>query len=306
MIEYIIRRLIFMVVVLLLLSIAVFTIAHLTPGSPIDRLAGPRASPETRARLTAEYGLDQPWPVQYLRYMEHVVRGDFGRSIISGQPILNEIARRLPITLELGITAFAVAYAVAIPIGILAAVRRYTFLDFGASFFALVGMAVPNFWTGLMLILVFSVWLGWLPVSGYGSVQQLIMPAVALALPEMAGAARIVRSSMLEVLKRDYIRTAQAKGLSVRAITYGHAFRNSLLPLLSLAGLHLGWLVGGAVILEVIFARPGLGRMMVDAIFQRDFPVTQGTMLVLGASVILVNIITDVAYAFVDPRIRYK
>jgi peptide/nickel transport system permease protein len=209
-------------------------------------------------------------------------------------------------TLELGITAWTLAFAVAIPVGVIAAARQYSFWDNASMLFAILGVTIPDFWLSLMLIFVFGATLNWLPIAGQGGIKYLVLPATALALGRMALLARIIRASTLDVLHDDYIRTARAKGLLERSVLFRHALRNSLLPVVSLAGLQLGYILGGAVIVETVFARPGLGRTIIMAIKSRDFPVVQGTVLILGISILLANLITDLSYAFIDPRIRYK
>jgi peptide/nickel transport system permease protein len=304
MLEYVVRRIGYTIIVLLLLITLIFVMSRLTKGNPINRIAGPRASPETRAAMAAKYGLDQPIYVQYGRYMWLVMRGDLGRGIVNKEEITPAVWSRLGVTLELGVTAFLLAYLLAIPAGIISAARHTSMWDYGLVGLSVLGVAVPDFWLALMLISLLSVKLGWLPVSGYGTWKHLVMPALALGLPQMAATTRIIRSSMLEVMRQDYVRTARAAGLRERVVVMVHAFRNALLPLLSVAGLSLGYLIGGSVIIEAIFGRAGIGKYMVDAIYSRDYPIIQGSMLFLGASVILANLITDLFYAGADPRIR--
>jgi peptide/nickel transport system permease protein len=305
MARYIVKRIIFMLPVLLLLSIIVFIITQLTPGSPVDLIAGPLATQEVRDRITAELGLDQPLPVQYFKWLSNLLRGNMGRSIISKRPVSSLIVENLPMTLELGLFSWLLAYAISIPLGIISAVKQYSFWDNACMLFAIVGVTIPDFWLSLMLILFFGATLRWFPIAGYGGIKYLILPSMALALGRMALLARIIRASMLEVLNNDYIRTARAKGIDERNVIVRHGFRNALLPIISIAGLQLGYLLGGAVIVETIFARPGLGRLIIKSISSRDFPVVQGTVLVLGISILIVNLITDLTYAFIDPRIRY-
>lgn len=303
---YIIRRLLFMIPILFLLSVLVFFVAHLTPGSPVDLIAGPTATQDVRAEIAAKYGLDLPLPVQYYKWLSQVVQGDLGRSLTLGRkPVATLIKERFHYTVELGLSAWLLAYLVAIPIGILAAVRQHSLFDNLSIAAAVVGASVPSFWLALLLILIFSVRLQWFPISGVGGLKALILPAIALALGRMAVLARIVRAGMLEVLGSDYVRTARAKGLTELKIILLHAFRNALLPLVSLAGLELGYLLGGAIIVETVFARPGLGTLMVQAVRSRDFPVVQGAVLILGISIVFSNLITDVLYTVIDPRIRY-
>ena len=302
---YFMRRLLFMIPVLLLLSVVVFLVAHLAPGSPVDLIAGPTATQEIRQEIAAKYGLDQPLPAQYFRWLANVARADMGRSIVTGRPVLSLILQRLPATLELGLAAWLLAYGLGIPIGIVAAVKQYSLLDNTSIFLAVLGVSIPDFWLSLMLMLIFAAGLRWFPVGGYGGLSHVVLPAFALGMGRMAVVARIVRASMLEVMSEDYVRTARAKGLVERVVLLSHGFRNALLPLVSLAGLYLGYLVGGAVVVETVFARPGVGYLIVKSVAQRDFPVVQGAVLVLGMSVLTFNLITDIAYAIIDPRIRY-
>jgi peptide/nickel transport system permease protein len=304
MIEYIVRRLLYTLLVLLILVTLVFVMSRLTKGNPINRIAGPRATPETRAALTAKYGLDKPVYQQYARYVALLVQGDLGRGIVNKEEVVPAMVSRLRVTLELGAAAFLFAYVLAIPAGIISAAKQASIWDYGLVGLSSLGVAIPDFWLGLMMISLFSLKLHWLPVSGYGTWKHLIMPALALGLPQMAWTARIVRSSMLEVLRQDYVRTARAMGLRETVVVVGHAFRNALLPLLSIAGLTLGYLIGGSVIIEAIFGRPGIGKYMIDAIYSRDYPIIQGSMLFLGGSVILANLFTDLLYALADPRIK--
>lgn len=304
MIEYVVKRFLYTILVLLILVTLVFVMSRLTRGNPINRIAGPRATPETRAALTAKYGLDKPLTTQYVRYLTLLVQGDLGRGIVNKEEIAPAMISRLRVTLELGVAAFLFAYALAIPAGIISAARQASIWDYGLVGLSALGVAIPDFWLGLMMMSLFSIRLHWLPISGYGTWKHLIMPALALGLPQMAWTARIVRSSMLEVLRQDYVRTARAMGLREMVVVVGHAFRNALLPLLSIAGLTLGYLIGGSVIIEAIFGRPGIGKYMIDAIYSRDYPVIQGSMLFLGGSVIVANLFTDLLYAMADPRIQ--
>jgi ABC-type dipeptide/oligopeptide/nickel transport system permease component len=304
MFEYLLKRIAYTVLVLLLLVTLVFVMGRLSKGNPIHRITGPRTKPEDRAAIIAKYGLDQPIWVQYARYMSLVLQGDLGRGIVNKEQITPAMISRMRVTLELGLAAFLLAYALAIPAGIISAAKQASVWDYGLVGLSVLGVAIPDFWLGLMLISLFSIKLQLLPISGYGTWQHLIMPALALGLPQMAWNARIVRSSMLEVLRQDYVRTARAMGLRETVVVVAHAFRNALLPLLSVAGLSLGYLIGGSVIIEAIFGRPGVGKYMIDAIYSRDYPVIQGSMLFLGGSVILANLFTDLLYAVADPRIK--
>jgi len=305
MARYLIRRFLLAVPVLIITALLVFLALHLSPGDPVDVIVGPIAPQEVRDRVRTELGLDRPLPIQFVVYMSHVVQGDLGQSILSRRPVGNMIQEKLPVTLELGVAAFALTYLLAIPLGTLAALNRNSFLDWFSMVLALMGVSTPGFWLALLLIYAFAVHLRVLPPTGSGGIKYLILPTLALGLPRVGRVARITRSSLLEVVGQDYIRTARAKGLTERAIVLVHALRNALIPIISLMGLDLGYILGGSVVIESVFARPGIGAMMLDAIYSRDFPVLQGCMFVLALAIVLGNIIADLAYVVVDPRIRH-
>jgi ABC-type dipeptide/oligopeptide/nickel transport system permease component len=305
MTTYLIKRFLCCIPVLLVTAILVFSALHLAGGDPVMLLVPSNAPQETREAVRAKLGLDQPLPVQFVTYMSHVLRGDLGRSILSRQQVWDLILEKLPVTAELGAAAFAFAYLVAIPLGAIAALNRNSFFDWSSMIVALIGVSMPSFWLGLILIFTFAVHFRWFPPTGYGSLEALVLPALALGLPRVGRIARITRSSLLEVVGQDYIRTARAKGLAESVVVLRHALRNSLIPIISLMGLDLGYIIGGSVVIEHVFARPGIGDMMLRAIFSRDFPVLQGSMFVLALAIILGNIIADLAYVFVDPRIRH-
>jgi peptide/nickel transport system permease protein len=305
MTAYLLKRLLLAVPVLLLTALLVFSALHLAGGDPVMLLVPPNASQETREAIRAKLGLDKPLPVQFVTYMSNVLRGDLGRSILSRQQVSDLIKEKLPITLELGVSAFLLAYLLALPLGVIAALNRNQFLDWSSMIVALIGVSMAGFWLGLMLMYVFAAQLKWLPPTGHGGLKYLILPTLALALPRVGRIARITRSSLLEVIGQDYIRTARAKGLSERVMVFRHALRNALIPIVSLMGLDLGYIVGGSVVIEAVFARPGIGDMMLRAIYSRDFPVLQGCMFVLALAIILGNIIADLAYVVIDPRIRH-
>lgn len=303
--NYLIRRLLLSIPVLLVTALLVFLALHLSPGDPVDVIAGPIAPQEVRDRIRARLGLDRPLPVQFGLYIGNVVRGDLGQSILSRREVSAMIAEKLPVTVELGAAAFIMAYLLAIPLGMIAALNRNSFIDWVSMILALLGVCMPGFWLGLILIYLFAVNLNWLPPTGHGDWRHLILPALALGLPRVGRIARITRSSMLEVIGQDYIRTARAKGVPESLIVWRHALRNSLLSIVSLMGLDLGYIVGGAVIIEAVFARAGIGDMMLSAIYSRDFPVLQGGMFVLTLAIILSNIVADFFYVLIDPRIRH-
>jgi ABC-type dipeptide/oligopeptide/nickel transport system permease component len=305
MTAYLVKRFLLAIPVLFITAFLVFSALHLSPGDPVDVIVGPIAPQEVRDRVRAQLGLDKPLPVQFVIYMGNVVRGDLGQSILSKRPVSELIAQKLPITAELGLAAFAVAYILSIPLGTIAALNRNSFFDWFSMVLALVGVSMPGFWLGLLLIYAFAVNLRWLPPTGYEGLKHLILPAMALGLPRVGRIARITRSSLLEVIDQDYIRTARAKGLGERAVVLRHALRNSLIPIVSLMGLDLGYIVGGSVVIESVFARAGIGDMMLSAIYSRDFPVLQGGMFVLALAIILGNIVADLTYVVIDPRIRH-
>lgn len=302
---YLIKRFLIAIPVLAVTALLVFSALHLAGGDPVTMIVGPTAPQEAREAVRVKLGLDQPLPVQFVKYMSHVLRGDLGQSILSRRPVSDMIFQKLPVTAELGAAAFAIAYLVAVPLGAIAALNRNSFFDWFSMILALVGVSMPGFWLGLILIFAFAVHFRWFPPTGYGSLEALVLPALALGLPRVGRIARITRSSLLEVIEQDYIRTARAKGLSERVVVLRHALRNSLIPIISLMGLDLGYIIGGSVVIEHVFARTGVGDMMLRAIYSRDFPVLQGCMFVLALAIILGNIIADVTYVFVDPRIRH-
>ena len=250
-------------------------------------------------------GLDKPLPVEFFLYMSHVIRGDLGQSILSKRPVWDMIKEKLPVTLALGLSAFILAYALALPLGMMAALKRNSFLDWSSMMVALIGVSMPGFWLGLLLIYLFAVQLKLCPPTGHGGLKYLVLPTLALGLPRVGRIARITRSSLLEVVGQDYIRTARAKGLAERAVIVRHAMRNSLIPIVSLMGLDLGYILGGAVVIEAVFARAGIGSLMLQSIYSRDFPVLQGTMFVLALAISQGNSFADVAYTFIAPRIRH-
>jgi ABC-type dipeptide/oligopeptide/nickel transport system permease component len=306
MTAYLIKRLLLAIPVLLITALLVFSALHLAGGDPVLMLTHPNASQETKDAVRAKLGLDKPLPVQFVTYMSNVFRGDLGRSISSRKEVSELISEKLLVTLELGLSAFLLAYILAIPLGMVAALNHNRFLDWFTMFWALLGVSVAGFWLGLMLMYVFSAQLKWLPPTGHGGIEYLILPTLALALPRVGRIARITRSSLLEVISQDYIRTARAKGLGESAMVMRHALRNALIPIIALMGLDLGYIVGGAVVIEAVFARPGIGDMMLRAIYSRDFPVLQGCMFILALAIILSNILADLVYVVVDPRIRHE
>ncbi len=290
-------------VVMLGVCTLVFLLLHLVPGDPVEAMLGESARPADLAALRAHLGLDRPLSVQYLDYMAGLIRLDLGQSLTDQRPVVDLIGERFPATLLLTLSALTLAVMIALPLGVLAARHRGGSLDSAAMGFSVLGMAVPNFWLGPMLILVFSLWLGWTPVSGREGWNSLILPTVTLGTGLAALLARMVRASLLEVLGEDYIRTARAKGLDDSSVLWRHALRNAALPILTLLGLQLGGLLGGAVITETVFSWPGIGSLLVDAIKARDYPVVQGCVLLISLIYVGVNTLTDMLYMWIDPRI---
>jgi ABC-type dipeptide/oligopeptide/nickel transport system permease component len=301
---YLIRRVLLVIPMAILLSMIVFWSIRLIPVDPLSLVLGPFATPDQRASATQKLGLDKPIYIQYWRYMKNVAHGDLGQSTRTGKDVSDLIAHALPYTLLLGGVSLLLAHLIAVPMGIIAAVKQNTIVDQAAMAFAMIGMAVPAFWLGLLLILFFAVDLNWLPAIGADSWRNLILPAATLSLEGTALTARMTRSSTLEVLRQDYIRVARSKGLSERRTIRVHAVRNALIPIISLLGLRLGWIIGGSVIVEQIFAWPGMGRLLVESVLNRDYPVVQAVLVLLGISVILASVLADLLYALVDPRVR--
>jgi peptide/nickel transport system permease protein len=309
---FVIRRVGASLLVVLLATMLVFAGVRALPGDTALALAGENRDPAVLEFVRHKYGLDKPLPVQYVTWLGHVVRGDFGQAGRSGLEIGPTIASRIPITLELAVLSILVALVLGLPAGIIAAVRRGSLADYTGSAFALVGLSVPHFWLGLLFILLFAVKLGWLPASGYvpffddpiANLERMIMPAVVLGTGFSAVVMRQMRSSMLESLGTDYVRTARAKGLSERQVVAGHALRNSLLTVVTLAGVQLGVFISGAVVTEQIFVIPGFGRLTVQAIQQRDYALIEGVVLVAAVGYVLANLLVDILYSYLNPRIR--
>jgi ABC-type dipeptide/oligopeptide/nickel transport system permease component len=303
--SYLLRRAWQSVLVLLGVSVVVFLILHLT-GDPALLLLPPDATAEDVARFRQTMGFNDPVAVQYLRFLKGALRGNFGESLRHGEPAMDLVLERLPATFELAGAGLAIALCLAIPAGIVSAVRRNTSVDYVSTVVALLGQAMPTFWLGIMLILVFSVRLSWLPSSGRGGLDHLVLPAITLGLFTTARITRLTRSGMLEVLGQDYIRTARAKGVSEPPVVWKHALKNASIPIVTIVGIELGTLLGGSVITETIFAWPGVGRLSVQAIFNRDYPVVQAAVFLLASTFVIVNFLVDVIYTYLDPRIRYR
>jgi len=305
MFAFIIRRSLEGALTVFGLSLLVFLSLHLAPGDPAAMIAGDQAREEELVVIRQRYGLNDSLPLQYWNWVARVLRGDFGTSHWGDRPVGPDLARAFPISMSLALGGLAVAVAVGIPAGVLAAVRRDGLLDLSIMGLAVAGMSMPVFWVSLLAILLFSLRLGWLPSSGWGTLPHFILPILSVSLASLALLARMTRSLMVELLLEDFVRTARAKGLASRVVFYRHALRNALPPLATVIGLRLGLLVGGAVITETVFAVPGLGRMIVQAVNQRDFPVVQGGVLLIALAVIVINFAVDLMYLLLDPRIRY-
>jgi peptide/nickel transport system permease protein len=312
---YLLRRIGFTVPVLLGVSVLVFLMIRMVPGDVIDRIMGPdvRITAERRADLERIFGLDRTMPEQYLSWLGGVVRGDLGTSLLSRRPVAADLRARLPVTLQLGLMSLAVALLIGVPLGLAAALRRDTWVDYLATLLALIGMSIPNFWLGTILVLVFSLSLGWLPSAGYvtfledpvRNLRLMALPVASLAIVEAAVVMRMVRGMALDVLSQDFVRTAHAKGLAAHAVTLRHVLPNTLVPVITVVGLSTGYLLSGTIIIEEIFSIPGLGRLALMAVHNRDYPVLQGSVLVIAGIYLLVNLLVDLAYGVVDPRIRY-
>jgi peptide/nickel transport system permease protein/oligopeptide transport system permease protein len=305
MTQFMFRRLFFLPIVLVGISLIVFISWHLIPGDPAQAIGGLDASPETLARIRHDLGLDQPLPIQYLVWLSHVLRGDLGKSIATGQLVLPVLLERFGNTFVLALSGTLLSTLLGLPMGVFAARRAHTRFDIGTMILALAGLSMPVFWLGTMLILLFSVNLKWLPATGNETWKHLILPSITVGANSLGIIARMARSSMLQVLSQDYIRTARSKGLPESRVTWMHALKNALLPVMTVVGLQLGYLLAGAVVTETVFAWPGIGRLLVDAIFRRDFPIMQGAVLLIAFSFVVLNLIVDLTYAYLDPRIRY-
>jgi peptide/nickel transport system permease protein len=314
-IRYILRRTLLLLPVLFSISLVTFYAMHLVPGDVVDQILGTQAevTPERVAEIKRAFGLDRPVLLQYWDWAQHAVRGDLGHSLRSGRSVAGDILARLPVTYELALIALFLACAVGIPAGLIAGFYRNSAFDAVARVLSLVGMSIPNFWLATLLILMSSRWLGWLPRLGYvgiwsdplANLSSMLWPAVALSTAVSATIARLLRSSVLEVLTQDYVKTARGKGLSSSRVVWRHVLKNALIPALTIVGIQAGYLLAGAVVIEEIFSMPGTGRLVLNAIFQRDYPVIQGGVLIITLTFALINLLVDVLYAYVDPRIHY-
>jgi peptide/nickel transport system permease protein len=306
MLSYITRRLVLTVPVLFGVATLVFSLIHLVPGDPAQAMLGDGASPEDIAQLRGRLGLDRPLPEQYWTYLKGLARGDLGTSLRTQQPVARQIVERLPATAELAAAAMLVAVGLALPLGVIAAVWRGTWVDQGAMGLALLGISVPGFWLGPLLALIFAVELGWLPVSGRGSWAHLVLPAITLGSALAAILARMTRASVLEELREQYVVAARARGVSRARAIVAHALRNSLIPVVTILGLQLGAVLTGSIITETIFSWPGVGRLLIQSINFRDYPMVQGCILLIAVTYVTMNLVTDLMYGWLDPRIRFE
>ncbi len=303
--KFLIQRFIATIPVVLGVTIAVFAMLHLVPGDPVQMMLGEfQTSPEQIEKLKAQLYLDEPLPQQYGRYLTNALQGDLGYSIRSKRPVMDEIRDNLPSTLVLTLSGLGVAIVIGMTLGIVAAVKQNTWADLAAMIIAMLGVSMPSFWLGLLLIFAFSLKLEWFPATGGGDLRHLILPAVTLGLGASAIIARLTRSTMLEVLRQEYIVTARAKGLRGSVVILRHALRNAMIPTVTILGLQFGQLLAGTVVIETVFGRPGIGRLIVSAILEKDFPLVQGIVLFIAISYVLINLLVDVLYAVLDPRIR--
>ena len=304
MLKFIGKRVLMLIPVLIGVSLIVFTLMQLSPGDPAMIILGAQAAPEDIAILRESMGLNDPLIVQFFRFLFGMFTLDFGTSYKDGMPVLTKLLEALPYTAQLTFSAVLLALIVGIPAGIISATKQYSIFDRVATVAALIGFSTPNFWLSIMLILVFSVNLKWLPVSGTGTILHLVLPSIALGLQSAAVFTRMTRSSMLEVLNMDYIRTARAKGLSERIVILKHALKNALIPVITVVGLQIGLLFGGAILTETVFAWPGVGRLMIDSIRAKDTPVVQGGVIFTASIFVFINLLVDILYAYVDPRVK--
>jgi peptide/nickel transport system permease protein len=311
--KYIVKRLLVAIPVLFGISLIAFFLVRLVPGDTVTAMLGANYNEEQAGVLRAKYGLDKPVMLQYLLWIGHVLQGDFGASSFTNQPVLQSIMERLPITLELTLISVLLAVIIAIPLGTLAAIRRNSALDYSASFLGMLGISVPNFWLGTLLILFLSLKMGWVPSGGYvpftedpaGNLQRMIMPALALGTAVGAVVMRMTRSSMLEVIGQEYIKMARAKGVTNLMLIWRHALKNAMIPIVTVIGIQTGYLLGGSVVIEQIFSLPGIGQLALQAISNRDYALLQGTILFVASAFVVINLLVDILYAFLNPKIRY-
>lgn len=305
MVAFIRNRIIFSIPVIIGVSILVFLMLHALPGDPVEIMMGNSASADAAARVRHQLGLDRPLYVQYGRFVGHAATGDLGRSIRTNQPVMQLIMSQFPSTLQLTFAGLGFAIVLGMLLGTIAATHHRTWIDHSSMVVAVVGVSMPSFWLGFLFIAFFSLKLGWFPATGQGGISRLVLPALALGIGASAVIARLVRSSMLEVMRQEYIGVARAKGLRNRTVVYRHGLRNALIPVVTIVGLQFGQLLAGTVIIETVFSRQGLGRLTIEAILNKDYPVVQGTILFTAVGYVLVNLLVDILYAFIDPQVRY-
>ncbi|MCR4427499.1 MAG: ABC transporter permease [Firmicutes bacterium] len=306
MLKYVLKRLLQTVVLLLAVTVVVFWAMNLAPGNPAEIMLGQDATPENVAKLMKEMGLDLPLHVQYVRFLQNLLKGDLGNSFRTRRPVVEEIGRAFPVSVQVAAISVAVSAVIGVTIGVISAVRQYSVLDSTVRLGVLAGVSIPTFWLGLLLIYLFSVYLRILPSSGWGSWRQAVLPCLTLATFPLALFVRLTRSSMLEVIRQDHVRTARAKGLPGGTVVRRHALRNGLVPVVTVVGLQFASLIGGSVMTETVFAIPGLGRTLVMAVYSRDYPVIRGCTILAASVFAVVNLVVDVLYTFLDPRIRYE
>lgn len=303
--KFILQRILLAFLTLFGITVIVFSLMHLAPGDPVSVIAGRETDPKIVAAIREEWGFNQPIYIQYFTWLRKALSGDFGMSFVNRMNVVDLIASRLPYTLRLNLVASVIGLAIAFPVGILSAVKKYSIFDYVSTFFALLSQSMPSFWLSLMMISILSAKLGWLPSSGSETWQHYIMPAIVLGTTWAAGLTRMIRSSMMEVLTEDYVRTARAKGLRERVVVYRHALRNAMVPIATSLAYWIAYLVTGSVIVEVIFALPGIGRLMISSLSNRDYFVVQAVILLTSSAVLIANLAVDVLYVIIDPRIRY-
>lgn len=305
MLQYVARRTGYSALVVFGVSILAFLSLHLAPGDPAALIAGPQAEERDLQAIRERYGLNDPLPVQYWNWLHNIARGDFGVSLRGGRPVWTDLARSFPISLSLAFGGLVVAVVLGIPSGVMAAVHRGSLVDLTVMSISVAGMSMPVFWVSLLLVLYFSLQLGWFPSSGWGSLRHYVLPVFSVSLTALALVARMTRAAMVEALLEDYVRTARAKGLLEQVVLYRHALRNALIPVVTVIGIRFGYLVGGAIVTETVFAIPGVGRLIVLAVNARDFPIVQGSVLLIAVAISVVNLFVDILYGVFDPRMRY-
>lgn len=305
MLKYFLKKLLFMIPIIIGSTIIIFLILHLSPGDPVNMIVGPNVTPEVYENIRISLGLDKPLVTQYFIFLGKLFRGDLGQSILQRRPVLEIVLERFPVTLKIGLFSLLLSFSIAIPMGIIAAIKRNTAADYMSMSFALLGISMPTFWFGLILLYFFAYKYRFFPISGYETWQHYVLPVITVGLTDAGVTARMMRSSMLEVIRQDYIRTARAKGVKETIVMIKHALKNAILPVITLLGMRIGWIFAGSAVIEIVFSMPGIGRLMVDAIFSRDYPIIQGSMLILVISITLGNMLADLLYALVDPRIKY-